>query len=632
MKRYLYIILFALLSVSCDTIIDDIIGSELVEICVIADAEECEGRVAVDGNITKWEVGDRITLVLTSYGTQVIELEIKSSTDISNNGKRAIFRGSVPTGNYYGVTAFYPTVTISNRNITLDRSKESNIFMMSEIMDENNPVLSVKAGQNVQLPLTFEHLMHKMDFDITLDENVSYDEISVTMSATSNGTPIQFVETKNYDITFHRMSDASSTSSVTASGKMPKLSTMLFPMDNTKGVVFNFDVYLDGVKRYQVQKPESGAMDNFAMHAGKTTIVNLDFGNNNDVECHAEMECSIDAKGIIADVNLKNIAYMANNEPQSIYVIKIEYSPKSAEQWIGHEFSGSEIKSGSLSMQIPFDTSYLTENSDYKLRVTLYPTNADYEPTTSKLYEFKTKYAEVTAEISKPTASIENDKLHINVDIVRAYFDGIYLPNYGNVEYYFYYRESGTTEWSSPLTAKYSNASMNLTMSLSEFEQGATYEFCGGIIAGALSKAFKSEATSVTMPKGDTPPTPPTGGDADTSTIAGDWQLTSWRGAVPSFDVYLSITEDGMVTLYQRMTSRLWETYHSVAELEDGIITGVYTDGATWGASYAVSYAGDTMIWTDTTDSTDVSIYTRCTLPDFTNITRSTSSSSERFL
>jgi hypothetical protein len=171
---------------------------------------------------------------------------------------------------------------------------------------------------------------------------------------------------------------------------------------------------------------------------------------------------------------------------------------------------------------------------------------------------------------------------------------------------------------------------MSLTLSLSEFEAGATYEFCGGVITGAERKRFTSETTSVTIPKGETP-TPPTG-DIDTSTIAGDWQLTSWCGAEPSFDVYLNISEDGFVTLYQRMTSRLWETYHSTVEFEDGIISGVYTDGVTWGASYAVSYAGETMTWTDTKDSTDVSIYTRCTLPDFTNITRATATSSERFL
>jgi hypothetical protein len=88
---------------------------------------------------------------------------------------------------------------------------------------------------------------------------------------------------------------------------------------------------------------------------------------------------------------------------------------------------------------------------------------------------------------------------------------------------------------------------------------------------------------------------------------------------VPSFDVYLNITADGVVSLYQRIESRLWETYHSLVGYEGGIITGEYTDGVAWAASYYVAVDGDTMTWTNTADSTEVSVYTRCTLPDFTN-------------
>jgi hypothetical protein len=65
------------------------------------------------------------------------------------------------------------------------------------------------------------------------------------------------------------------------------------------------------------------------------------------------------------------------------------------------------------------------------------------------------------------------------------------------------------------------------------------------------------------------------------------------------------------------MTSRLWETYYSTVGFENGIISGIYTDGVAWGASYNVTMSENAMTWTDTTDSTDVSVYTRCTLPDF---------------
>ena len=138
-----------------------------------------------------------------------------------------------------------------------------------------------------------------------------------------------------------------------------------------------------------------------------------------------------------------------------------------------------------------------------------------------------------------------------------------------------------------------------------------------------------------TMPVTTTPPppAPPVSGDADTTAIAGEWHLTSWRGAVPSFDVYLNITADGVVSLYQRIESRLWETYHSLVGYEGGIITGEYTDGTAWAASYYVTIAGDTMTWTNTADSAEVSVYTRCTLPDVTNPEiRTTSAVGKRFL
>ena len=144
-----------------------------------------------------------------------------------------------------------------------------------------------------------------------------------------------------------------------------------------------------------------------------------------------------------------------------------------------------------------------------------------------------------------------------------------------------------------------------------------------------------SYPTLYTMPEAEipTPPTPPVTGDADTSALAGDWHLTQWRGAEPGFDVYLSITEDGVVTLYQRNASRLWETFYSTVGYENGVIDGVYTDGVAWAHSYIVVVAGKTMTWTSTTDNSDVSVYTRCTLPDVTNPEiRTMSESGKRFL
>lgn len=143
----------------------------------------------------------------------------------------------------------------------------------------------------------------------------------------------------------------------------------------------------------------------------------------------------------------------------------------------------------------------------------------------------------------------------------------------------------------------------------------------------------ESAVAAITTPQSETPilPEPPTGGD--TSAIEGVWHLTSWRGAEPSFDVYMDITATGGITLYQRIDSRYWDVYQSTASIENGVISGVYTDNVAWGTSYNLVVDGNTMTWTSIADAEDVSIYTRSTLP--TNMptapTRATASS-ERFL
>ena len=67
--------------------IEDIATTELANICVIADniADEELSRVSLNGNTTKWEVGDRITLGLVAnyYSMMFANLEITSKSDIS---------------------------------------------------------------------------------------------------------------------------------------------------------------------------------------------------------------------------------------------------------------------------------------------------------------------------------------------------------------------------------------------------------------------------------------------------------------------------------------------------------------------------------------------------------------------
>jgi hypothetical protein len=287
---------------------------------------------------------------------------------------------------------------------------------------------------------------------------------------------------------------------------------------------------------------------------------------------------------------------------------------------------------------LPFEKGeYLTENSDYRYRITLDPVG-DHSSITSDEFEFKTLFAEVTATIPQPTLSLQGNFISATVENVEVFYDGIPAEEYKEgtpVKYYFYYRVKGAEKWSI-IEAMATNGDISATL---QAEEGNTYEFMAVIVAGAMQKARESAKAEIDVPKSDvpTPPTPPVSGGGDTSTIAGVWHLTTWRDAVPSFDIYLDITANGVVTLYQRLESRAWECYISSAAMEYSIIKGTYSDGVAWGATYYVSVnvEGNTMTWVDTADSSDISVYTRAELPEDIDITTTRGAETtgeERFL
>ena len=340
----------------------------------------------------------------------------------------------------------------------------------------------------------------------------------------------------------------------------------------------------------------------------------------------------VEAKGLMATINFSDVAYLADGNAEDINVIKIEYARLESDEWIAKEFAGSEIANGKISKVIPFEGGdYLVENRDYVVRFTLYPKDDDYEPLTSDAIMFKTTYAEVTANIATPTLTLEQSSIKASTENIEVFYDGVSAEEYKHgypIEYYFDYRVKGSNDWTRIETAA-TNGDINATLPAQE---GNTYEVKAVVVAGAMKKVRESAIAEITVPKKETP-TPPAVGAGDTSDIAGTWHLSQWRGTEPSFDIYLDITEDGIVTLWQRLESREWECFYSSANIDNGIITGTYTDGTAWGASYNVSIAGDTMTWIDTNDDADISVYTRCELPDFdsASMTRSITIT-ERFL
>lgn len=382
----------------------------------------------------------------------------------------------------------------------------------------------------------------------------------------------------------------------------------------------NYEAYitLDGGE-YGIDESEKISFTTQKLHEKQVSMV-----------CSAE----VDAKGLMATVNLSDIAYLVDGESEQIHVVKVEYSPANPEQWIAYEFNGARIVNGEIAVELPFNgEEYLIENCDYQLRVTLYPLSGDYEPLTSEVIEFKTLYAEVTANIATPSLELDYNYISASVEDIEIFYDGVAAHNYKAshpVEYYFYYREVGVEEWSRVgVSATHGDISATLPT-----KEGSCYEVKAVVVAGAEFTVCESEVAEIVVPKHETPtpPTPPVEG-GDSTSLAGVWHLTKWRGAEPSFDVYLDINAEGGLTLYQRIESRNWDIYTSSVALNDGVVCGTYTDGVAWGSAYNVTITESSMIWVSVNDATDVSVYTRAELPEgLTTVATRSVVSNVRFL
>lgn len=354
-----------------------------------------------------------------------------------------------------------------------------------------------------------------------------------------------------------------------------------------------------------------------------------------------DYDYEVTSKGLLATITLRDVVFTLDGEPQPIAKVCVEYQHQESESgaWSAIEKSSNALSDGIEDFELPAEgAEYLKEESNYIFRITITPEDSRYESYTSDITQFKTDFAEVTADIATPSLSLEDNTIKAVVTSTKVYFDGIELSEYAYLDYYIYYRKAGRSEWDEKHKVEsQEDGSLSLSVDCATLDEDATYEFCGVVVAGAAQQVLTSTVATITTPKAETPatpPTPPVTGDADTTELAGEWRLTSWRGAEPSFDIYLSITADGVVTLWQRLESRQWEVYYSTVGYENGIITGIYTDGVAWGAVYSVSVAGDTMTWVDTADATDISVYTRTTLPNSlpssTSATRA--AASERYL
>ena len=371
---------------------------------------------------------------------------------------------------------------------------------------------------------------------------------------------------------------------------------------------------------------------------GKHTSDRIPFATNEEYIPFSGMnyKAVAEAKGIVAELSLSNLQFIYEDEAQKISTVMVEYLLQNSNKRVAKEFAGSLLADNSLSVKLPFEgEEYLTENRNYTVYVTLTAEGVS-ESFSAQVCEFKTSYAEITASIATPELSYDADNgISATVDNVEVFYDGIsdkvYKSRY-TAYYAFYYREADASTWAK-IDVERVDDTISTTIISALVKKGATYQLKAALTAGVNNTPCESEVVEITIPEDVVVPTPPVEGGGDTSSIAGTWHLTEWRGAVPSFEVYLDITEEGVVTLWQKIEHRAWECFFSSADIENGIISGVYSDGVMWGASYYVSVAENSMTWVDVNDATDISVYTRSELPEgLTEVVTRSMTNNIRFL
>ncbi|WP_418983960.1 hypothetical protein [Alistipes sp.] len=100
--------------------------------------------------------------------------------------------------------------------------------------------------------------------------------------------------------------------------------------------------------------------------------------------------------------------------------------------------------------------------------------------------------------------------------------------------------------------------------------------------------------------------------------IAGDWHLSAWSGEAPAdFDIYVTFNADRSYMIYQKFEKPIWERYAGSYRFDNRTVSGVYSDGSAWGASYEIDIdaSGNSFRMVSNTSVQEVMTFTRAAIP-----------------
>ena len=103
-------------------------------------------------------------------------------------------------------------------------------------------------------------------------------------------------------------------------------------------------------------------------------------------------------------------------------------------------------------------------------------------------------------------------------------------------------------------------------------------------------------------------------GTSNASDIDGQWHIVEWNNETPEFDVYIEF-KAGKFTIYQQVYSVFFEKFEGNYNVNKGVVTGTYTDGSNWACGYKFEVAGSELTLKSQEDTSIVSVYKKCTIP-----------------
>ena len=257
------------------------ITTQMVEVDIVANNSD-DTRVYLDGNRTEWQVGDAITLAITATTTEFYTFTIDSAEDITDEGKVARFSGSLPIGNYSNAVAIYPAITGNASNITLSRHDDA-IYMAAI----HNGELSI-GSTSAEMPMSFNHLMHKLDYNLSLDPRYNATDIStgvaIEMQAKSDGEEFNLPQCYTYNVVEGYMNMVKATSSshvanfATHNFANDKVASVLIFPTTIPNAELTFNIYVKGRKAHTIVK----SIDrDLTLSEGKTTKISLELSEEN---------------------------------------------------------------------------------------------------------------------------------------------------------------------------------------------------------------------------------------------------------------------------------------------------------------------------------------------------------------